>query len=327
MNNVLLENHLRILKPWLDQNDISEISINRPGEIWVERRGHIQCHSVPQLSLQHLKDLAQLVATATEQIISAEQPLLSATLPQGQRVQIILPPAVALDTVAVSIRKPSCLDLNLDGYAPANSISMQANELQQISDQQKQLLLLHKENRYQDLLKLAVAQRRNILISGGTSSGKTTFLNALLKQIPADQRIITIEDVPEIHLTQANSLTLFAARNREQNRAKIDTQDLVEASLRLRPDRIIIGELRGSEAFSFLRAVNTGHPGSMATLHADTPQLAVEQLILMVMQKNLGLNREQIEQYIFQVIDIIVQLKKNAQGIRYISEIYFPARI
>lgn len=185
---------------------------------------------------------------------------------------------------------------------------------------------MHAQHNYQEFLTLAIQQRRNILISGGTSTGKTTFLNALLKQIPATERIITIEDVPEIHVTQPNSLSLFASRN-QQGRAQIDMQHLVEASLRLRPDRIIIGELRGAEAFSFLRAINTGHPGSIATLHADTPLLAFEQLVLMVMQKNLGLSREQIENYIRLIVEVVVQLKKGEHGMRYVSEIYYAPAV
>ena len=312
MNTVLLENHLRPLQRWLEQSDVSEISINRPGEIWVERGGHLFRETVPELNLPHLKDMAKLVATFNEQIISAEHPLLAAVLPQGHRIQIVYPPAVNEQTVGISIRKPSLLDFDLNGYAPSNLNLIERNG--QSTPQ------FPPGRSVQELLTQAIAQRRNILISGGTSTGKTTFLNALLKQIPQTERIITIEDVPEIRLTQPNSLSLFAARGR-QGRAQIDTQDLVEASLRLRPDRIIIGELRGAEAFSFLRAVNTGHPGSMATLHADTPLLAIEQLVLMVMQKNLGLSREQIENYIRLVIDIVVQLKKGEHGSRVISEI------
>jgi type IV secretion system protein VirB11 len=318
--HILLENHLQPLQHWLEHHDVSEISINRPGEVWIERHGVISQETIPELTWRHLKDLAQLIATFSEQTLSPEQPLLSAVLPQGHRVQIVLPPAVNEETVGISIRKPSLLDFDLNWYAQQGGLALNSRE-QLAENVQKQLLQLHQEHQHQEFLKLAIRERRNILISGGTSTGKTTFLNALLKQIPATERIITIEDVPEIHVTQPNSLSLFASRGR-QGRSQIDVQDLVEASLRLRPDRIIIGELRGGEAFSFLRAVNTGHPGSMATLHADTPLLALEQLVLMVMQKNLGLSREQIENYIHLVLDIVVQLKKGHNGMRYVSEIY-----
>lgn len=324
MTTVLLENLLAPLREFLEQPDISEISINRAGELWLEQQGEMIFHQMPQLTLRHLKDLAQLVATYTEQTINEEHPLLAAFLPQGYRIQIVYPPAVKDDTVGISIRKPSLLDRDLDWHDANGALSTDHQqthrEIELLTQQTMQKS--HASGNYKDFLQLAVKQRCNILISGGTSTGKTTFLNTLLKQVPNHERIITIEDVPEIRLTQPNVLSLFASRN-QQGRSKIDMQDLVEASLRLRPDRIIIGELRGAEAFSFLRAVNTGHPGSIATLHADTPKLAFEQLILMVMQKNLGLTREQIEVYILSIIDVVVQLKKGAAGNRYVSEIYY----
>ena len=145
----------------------------------------------------------------------------------------------------------------------------------------------------------------------------------MLKAIPKEERLITCEDAREIDLKDnPNRLHLLASKG-GQGRAKVTTQDLIEACLRLRPDRIIVGELRGTEAFSFLRAINTGHPGSISTLHADTPKMAIEQLKLMVMQAGLGMPPDQIKEYILNVVDIVVQLKRGANGKRYISEIYF----
>ena len=142
-------------------------------------------------------------------------------------------------------------------------------------------------------------------------------------EIPKDERLITVEDAREVLLPyHPNRVHLLASKG-GQGRAHVTTQDLIEACLRLRPDRIIVGELRGSEAFSFLRAINTGHPGSIATLHADTPNMALEQLKLMVMQAGLGMPPAEIKSYILAVIDIIVQLKRGAKGKRYISEVYF----
>lgn len=324
MSKILLENHLDVLSSFLARPEVSEISINKPGEIWVEARGEMSHHLVPELSLRHLKDLAKLVATYTEQSISEEQPLLAANLPEGYRIQFVYPPAVLDHTVGISIRRSSLLDRDLDWYDEQGALSAEASHLRNVENlqQKKDLQHLYEQKNYKEFLALAVKARANILISGGTSTGKTTFLNMLLKKVPIQERIITIEDVPEIQLLQPNTLSLFASRG-QQSRARIDMQDLLEASLRLRPDRIIIGELRGAEAFSFLRAINTGHPGSVATIHADTPALAFEQLILMVMQKNLGLGREEIENYAKLIIDVVVQLKKAADGSRYISEVYY----
>jgi type IV secretion system protein VirB11 len=167
--------------------------------------------------------------------------------------------------------------------------------------------------------------KKNIIVSGGTSTGKTTFANALLLEIPSQERLITIEDAREIQLPNHGNRVHLLVSKGGQGLAKVTTQDLIEACLRLRPDRIIVGELRGSEAFSFLRAINTGHPGSIGTLHADTPVMAMAQLKLMVMQAGLGMPPSEIATYIHSVIDIVIQLKRGKAGKRFISDVYFKA--
>ena len=169
--------------------------------------------------------------------------------------------------------------------------------------------------------------KKNIIISGGTSTGKTTFMNAALKEIPESERIISAEDAREVNLEHLPNHVHLLASKGGQGRSNVTTQDLIEACLRLRPDRIILGELRGAEAFSYLRAINTGHPGSISTLHADTPKLALEQLILMIMQANLGITREQIKEYVEGVVNVIIQLKRGSGGKRYVSEIYFKEQV
>jgi type IV secretion system protein VirB11 len=153
----------------------------------------------------------------------------------------------------------------------------------------------------------AVRRRQTILISGGTSTGKTTFLNALLGEVAPEERIVLVEDTPEIKLRHPNGLGLVAVKG-ELGEARIGTDDLLQAALRLRPDRIVLGELRGREAVSFLRAINTGHPGSFSTIHANSPAGALEQLALMVMQAGLGLDRRDTLAYARSMIDIVVQL-------------------
>ncbi|MCB2081632.1 MAG: P-type DNA transfer ATPase VirB11, partial [Rickettsiales bacterium] len=235
--------------------------------------------------------------------------------------QVVFPPACEPGTVAISIRKANALQLNLDQYEALGAF--QSTSTKRIVDENDKILKdLLDEGKIRDFLDKAVKCKKNLVISGGTSSGKTTFANAIFQSIPMGERLITVEDAREIHLVQPNRVHLLVSKG-GQGRAKITTQDQIEACLRLAPSRIIIGELRGAEAFSFLRAVNTGHPGSIATLHADTPKLAFEQLVLMVMQAGLGMTREEIRGYINNVIDIVVQLKKGERGRRYVSEIYF----
>ncbi len=322
LNVTALETYLKPLYLLFDEDGVNEISINRPLEAWVENKGDIRKENVPQLTFEHLKSLALLVAQSTEQIISEENPLLSGTLPNGFRIQVVISPACEVGTIGISIRKPSTMNLDLDAYEKLGAFDNTA--IEKVVDKNDDILNQYlKEKKIKEFLTHAVISKKNIIISGGTSTGKTTFTNAMLREIPHDERLITCEDAREIVLNDhPNRLHLLASKG-GQGRAKVTTQDLIEACLRLRPDRIIVGELRGAEAFSFLRAINTGHLGSISTLHADTTLMAIEQLKLMVMQAGLGLPPDQIKEYIMQVVNVIVQLKRAEKGRRYISEIYF----
>ncbi len=182
----------------------------------------------------------------------------------------------------------------------------------------RELLAAH---RLKEFLRQAVRYRRNIVVSGSTNSGKTTVLNTLLREVPQDERLLTIEDVRELRTSVPNTAHLLASKG-GQGVAKVTIQDLLEACLRLRPDRIILGELRGAEASSFLHAVNSGHPGSLTSVHADSPALAFERLALMVMQGNASLTREQILAYLRGVVDIVVQVRKIRDR-RKVSAIYY----
>jgi type IV secretion system protein VirB11 len=316
-----LEAYLEPLNYFFSQDGVNEISINRPEEIWVERFGDMYCEKVPQYNYNHLKELSLLVAQSTEQRISEETPVLSATLPNGFRIQILIPPACEAGRVCMSIRKPGSLRWTLEDYNKMGAFdSVVTDDSDDPYDVELAELLEKKDIR--TFLNKAIIYKKNIIISGGTSTGKTTFTNACLRAIPTEERLITCEDAREIVLDcHENRVHLLASKG-GQGRAKVTMQDLIEACLRLRPDRIIVGEIRGAEAFSFLRAINTGHPGSISTVHADTPLMAIEQLKLMVMQAGLGMGPEEIKRYIMQVIDVVVQLKR-ANKKRFISEVYF----
>ena len=277
---------------------------------------------LPGYDLKHLKSLARLVAQSTEQKVSEEQPLLSATLPSGYRIQVVFPPACENDTVIMSIRKKNDIVWSLDDYEKMGAFDQTVIEKHQ-DESVIVLSKLLKAGLIKQFIQKAILSKKNIIISGGTSTGKTTFTNACLKSIPITERLISVEDAREVDLsTHPNRVSLLASKG-GQGRANVTTQDLIEACLRLRPDRIIVGELRGAEAFSFLRAINTGHPGSISTLHADTPEMAMQQMKLMVMQAGLGMPPDDVLNYIRNVVDIIVQLKRGEKGRRYISEIYF----
>jgi len=320
VKHTALTTFLKPLAAFFENSAVNEVSVNRPGEVWVEAHGHLSCEPAPDLNRDHLYSLARLIAESTDQEISEERPLLSATLPNGHRVQIVFPPAAT--EICFSFRKPCPNRLDFEDYEAMGAFADTDSAAKAPAEIERDLRSLYLEKKYKAFLRRAVQLRKNIVISGGTSSGKTTFLNACLKEIPEDERIITVEDAREVVLDQPNKVHLLSSRG-SQGRAQVGPQQLIEASLRLRPDRIIMGELRGSEAFSFLRALNTGHPGSIATVHADTPLMAFEQLALMVMQADLGMNRDQILSYVKRIVHVVVQLKRGEKGRRHVSEVLF----
>ncbi|WP_428981597.1 P-type DNA transfer ATPase VirB11 [Novosphingobium album (ex Liu et al. 2023)] len=306
--SVYLDAYLAPLRPWLERESVTEILVNRPGEVWIEDAEHpgMQRIDVPEMDNQLLQRLAEQVARISHQGINREHPLLAATLPGGARIQLVGPPATRANW-ALAIRRHRLLDLPLDAYDRGPIVPQVEPPM---PDAMAEPIAF---------LRDAIRRRRTILISGGTSTGKTTFLNAMLREIPSHERVVLVEDTAELRLPGANGVGLIAVKG-ELGEAKVSANDLLQSALRLRPDRIVLGELRGSETVSFLRAINTGHPGSFSTVHANTPRGALEQIALMSMQTGIGLTRAETLEYAASVIDIVVQLDR-IEGKRGISEI------
>jgi len=317
---VYLDAYLAPLAPWLERDDVTDLMINRPGEVWIETaEGTISCEPAPEVTEQVLGRLARQIAAASHQGVNREQPLLSANLPDGARVQIVLPPATR-DGLVLAVRKQVLSDFSLEQLDGAGLFAAHdAGANAAAADDELQALL--DAGRIADFLKLAVKRRKTIVISGGAGAGKTTLLNALVKEIDPAERLIAIEDAPEIRLDRANAFGLVAVRG-DQGEARVDADDLLRASLRLRPDRILLGELRGAEAFAFLRMVNSGHPGSITTVHADSPDGALHQIALLALTAGLELGWSQLMTYTEQVIDIVVQIERR-DGRRAVTEIRF----
>lgn len=305
---------------YLARPNVTDIYVNRPGEIWLETLGgEVVRHAVPGLDEMTLMRLSRQLAALTHQGISREHPVMSAVLPDGSRVQIVAPPATRGNLV-LAIRKQIASKLTLADYAKSNAFeNTSRGELLVVDGAGSSGSGHQEEPDPAAALAKAVGERRNVLISGGTSTGKTTFLNALIREIPKTERLILIEDTPELCVEHENHVGLIAVRG-ELGEARVTANDLVTASLRLRPDRIILGELRGSEAFAFLRAINSGHPGSMTTIHADSPESAIEQLVLLVLQAGTALSRADIRHYVAQTIDVFVQLSRGPGG-RFIERV------
>lgn len=315
--------YLAPLAGFLEQEDVTDLYINRPGEIWVERLGQLpERHDAPDLTEALLWRLAKQVASLTHQGISREHPLLAARLPDGARIQIVAPPATR-GPMAIAIRKHLITDLTLDDYVAQGAFAA-TRGTSSSNDANEQLESLYAAGDWAAFLRHAVRARKTILVSGGTSTGKTTFLNALLREVEPYERLVLIEDTPEIKLKHANVIGLVAVRG-ELGEASVTFDDLLTATLRMRPDRIIVGELRGSEAGTFLHAANTGHPGSMTTIHANSTKGALEQLAMLSRRKAVAKSRKDRINFASSTVEVIVQLGRR-QGARLILEILWLNR-
>ena len=317
---VYLDAFLAPLAGFLDRADVTDLYINRPGEVWLETAAGIERHDQPALDDAALWRLARQIAAASDQGINREHPLLAATLPDGSRVQICAPPATR-GHIIVAIRRHTMPDLRLTDYVTAGAFARVGEAALTREATDAHLANLLDQGMTFEFLSTAVKSRKTIVFGGGTGTGKTTFLNALLKEAPADERFVLIEDTPEIQLHHQNAVGLVAVRGK-LGEASVTPGDLLEAALRLRPDRIIMGEVRGAEAISWLRAVGTGHPGSITTVHANSPDGAIEQLAMMSMLAGTELGRAELVDYVRATVDVFIQLGHD-NGARLITEIRF----
>jgi type IV secretion system protein VirB11 len=269
------------------------------------------------LEYAFLETLAGLIAEYNHKDFPA--PLLSGTLPNGERIQFVMNPGCESQKIICSIRRQQMRELALDDYAGMGAF----DELKviQLHSQDEALRELYLKKDILSFVKECIRARKNILISGGTGTGKTTFLNACLKWVPEYERIITVEDTREVKVTQSNAVHLLFNEDDEQ----ITALKMFKVCLRLRPDRIFLSELRGAEVWPYLRAANSGHPGSLSTVHADSPGGAITQLVFMMQQAGSTSSEEQIRNYIKSIVHIVIQLKRDSNSDRfmYVSDIWF----
>ncbi|GAB3102457.1 ATPase, T2SS/T4P/T4SS family [Bordetella tumbae] len=286
------------LEPLLADSEISEIMVNRYDEIYVERQGRLYRHQATFNSEQSVRWIIERIVTPIGRRIDESAPMVDARLPDGSRVNAVIPP-IALKGASLTIRKfpivrPQMLDLVQSGAIdPA---------------------VAH-------FLMSCVRTRKNIVVSGGTGSGKTTLLNILSNAIPEGERIITIEDAAELRLDHDNLVVLEARPPNQENRGRVDIRDLVRNALRMRPDRIVVGECRGAEALDMLTAMNTGHEGSLTTLHANSPRDALSRLETMVLMAGMDLPLIVVREHIGASVDIIVQQTRLSDGRRVATSV------
>jgi len=321
------EGLLSPLLPWLSDNEVSEILINQPGEVFIEKRGVMTRFDVPALNRHHLRHLFTFIANENNQNLDEKSPLLSGNLFDGTRVQLVMPPASKY--MALSIRRQSIKKMALSDFSKTNfytrAMAFDVNKPASAyaTDTDKDLLTLFKQEDWPAFIEQAIAAKKNIVISGETSSGKTTFLNACARSIDSASRILTLEDTYEIDIPHQNQLNLRAVKSGDGQANTLSMQDLVQAALRLRPDRILMGEVRGREIMDLISSASTGHAGMLTTIHAPNPRVAFMRMIQMYKLNNVpSMRDEEIRAVLNEVIDVIIQVKKMPEG-RQVHSVYF----
>jgi pilus assembly protein CpaF len=286
------------LEPLLHDETVTDIMVNGPYQVYVERKGKVELTDVVFRDDPHVLHVATRIVTEVGRRVDESTPLVDARLKDGSRVNIIIPP-LAIDGPTISIRKFSKKEITLDVMARQGNISMDMATV----------------------LKIAGRCRLNILISGGTGSGKTTLLNAMSRMIDHGERTVTIEDAAELQLQQPHVVRLETRPANIEGEGEITMRHLVKNALRMRPDRIILGEIRGEEAIDMLQAMNTGHDGSMGTIHSNTPRDALTRLENMVAMAGFKLPAEAVREQIQSAIHMIVQISRMRDGMRRITQV------
>ncbi len=288
----------RAIAPLLEDDSVNDILVNGAHQVYVERKGMLELTDIQFESEDELIDMATEIAQYCGRVLDSKNTLVDARLPDGSRVNIVTPP-VAIDGMSLSIRKFGGGDKNLSSMVSTGSMSKEMAEF----------------------LRCAAKAQVNMVISGGTGSGKTTLLNAICKHIPENERVVTIEDSAELQLPIPHVVRLESISHEANGGKIISIRDLVKNALRMRPNRIIVGEVRGAEAFDMIQAMNTGHDGSLTTIHANTPRDGVARIENMIGMASLGLPTQAIRKQISSAVHFIVQAERNAEGKRYINKI------
>lgn len=319
----ILVHHLEPLRALLDADAVTEVVINKPFEIGIEGRSGWEWVNNDKLSVQWLETLATAMANYTKQKVGPQTPICSTSLPTGERVQIVAPPACDLGLYSITIRKPSVKTFGIEELDAGGLFSETKIARGRTAAADAELIALKQKGDWPGFMELAVKSRKNILISGATGSGKTTLSKALIKLIPEEERLLTIEDTRELIVPHRNAVHMLYSKD-GQGQAQVGAKHLLEAALRMRPDRILLQELRDGTAFFYLRNVNSGHPGSITTVHADSAALAFQQLSLLVKESEGGrdLARADILDLLRMLVDVVVQCKK-VEGRFRVTEIYF----
>jgi type IV secretion system protein VirB11 len=312
---------LQPLNKWLDDPEMVEIAINPDNKIWILKRGDASMSDTGE-TFKDAKRLADLAAGATYSKTSSQKLLVSTSISVGRRpirLQAALQAALHNGEAALSLRLHSSVNIDDIKLTFLHGKSRSSSTLQ--TEKLTKLDALIESGNLMQALAYCVDSRLNVLIAGGTDTGKTVALRKIISLISREDRIITIEDAAELYPSQPNCVSLIADRSSDAR----STDKLLEASLRMRPDRLIVGEIRGKEAMTFLEAINTGHGGSMSTIHAETPELAIDRLAIAAAKSGVPMTYDNLIDYISRTIDVVIQAGREG-GKRGIEEIYNPRK-
>lgn len=300
-----LSYRLEPLRPFLEDDSLTEICVNRPNEVWTEGRAGWVKHNI-DFSFEHAMQLATLIASFNKDTITVDKPVMSAKLPSGQRLQIVIPGACSAGTVSYTIRRPSKSKYNLQDYQNQGAFSNVSKSMRILKPFEKELLDLLDRGNYLEFLEMAVTTHRNIIIAGATGSGKTTFTESLINCISPNERLITIEDTAELLLTDfPNKIHLFY---KDHKGSKFTSEEAIKSCVRMKPDRILLAELRGAETLSYIDSLNTGHPGSITTIHANSAIEVFARLNTLIKKNEIAANldAEYINTMCVKAIDVIL---------------------
>jgi type IV secretion system protein VirB11 len=319
-NSAMLDQLSKPLKRFIDDPNLNEISVNRPCEVWTEDWQGWKKHLVPEMTYAHCEHIADLIANYNGKGVTNKNPVLSGSLPNGERVQVLIPPACENGTVSITIRKPSVLTKTLNELEEEGAFNQVRVLIDGLQDFEHELLALKSQGKIKEFLDLSVKKKQNILIVGQTGSGKTTVAKSLALSIPTHERLITIEDVRELFLdSHPNRVHLLYSRDDEAGH-KVTPKQALASCLRMKPDRILLAELRGDESWDYIKSINTGHAGSISTMHANGAREAFEQLTALIKDSQTGahLDSSYIKHRLYSTIDIVLFYSR-----RKLIEIYY----
>jgi len=324
-DHTTLRHRLKPLRRFLEDTAVTEIAVNRPGEVWTESNAGWVRHDCAEMDYQACERLGIAAAAYIKDDWSETQPIISATLPDGERAQFVMPQACEKGTIAITIRKPSMHIRSMSEYADSGFFKHVRTETQALMQHEQDLLDLKAAHRYEEFICKAIEHGKVIVFAGETGSGKTTFMKTACQLIPPKNRVVTIEDVPEVGLpNHPNRVHLFYPSNAGGS-SPVTSQLLLKSCLRMKPDRILLTELRGPETYDFINVCASGHEGSITSCHAGTSDTTFERLVLMSMQNPQGrvLPYDVLLRLLYMTVDVVVCMTNKPPHGRHITELWY----